>query len=91
MSCAGPVAKVSPEPLCSPGNWKKIDCEQSLSFFTFSKGSARARACVSRAFCSTDQEKRETTRSLGRRVHEQCAARSPAAGIPVSQYNVEFN
>ena len=46
---------------------------------------------MSRAFCPTDQEKRETTRSLGRRVHEQCAARIPAAGIPVSQYNVAFN
>ena len=53
------------------------DCEQSLFFFRFSKGSARARerwaakwdarnegVCVSRAFCSTDQEKRETARSL---------------------------
>ena len=71
-----------------------VDCEQSLFFFRFSKGSAHARAlsgeaarrkkrgrqpeclsrlapsvkrlviCVSRAFCSTDQEKRETARSL---------------------------
>ena len=49
-----------------------VDCEQSLFFFRFSKGSARARErcavhvviCVSRAFCSTDQEKRETARSL---------------------------
>ena len=71
-----------------------LDCEQSLFFFRFSKGSARARErsaakprdvrnenvspclsplapsvtrvviCVSRAFCSTDQEKRETARSL---------------------------
>ena len=57
------------------------DCEQSLFFFRFSKGSARAwetretRAalapsvtrvviCVSRAFCPTDQEKRETACSL---------------------------
>ena len=83
---------------------KSIDCEQSVFFFRFSKGSARAReralsgeamaraspvssverprdgACVSRlepsvtrvvicvsgAFCSTDQEKRETARSLER-------------------------
>ena len=60
-----------------------LDCEQSLFFFRFSKGSARAQErlaakpgdtrnesvtrvviCVSRAFCSTEQEKRETTRSL---------------------------
>ena len=71
-----------------------VDCEQSLFFFRFSKGSAHARAlsgeaarrkkrgrqpeclsrlapsvkrlviCVSRAFYSTDQEKRETARSL---------------------------
>ena len=66
-----------------------VDCEQSLFFFRFSKGSAHARAlsgeaarrekrgrprlapsvtrvviCVSREFCSTDQEKRETARSL---------------------------
>ena len=68
-----------------------LDCEQSLFFFRFSKGSASARAlsseaakrekrgrrlsrlapsvtrvviCVSRAFCSTDQEKKETARSL---------------------------
>ena len=46
---------------------------------------------MSRAFCATDQEKRETTRSLGRRVHEQCAARIPAAGIPVSPDSVAFN
>ena len=85
----------------------EVECEQSLIFFRFSKGSARARErwaakprdarneggslrrkkrdcpqsqtqclsrlapsitrmviCVSRAFCSTDQEKRETARSL---------------------------
>ena len=68
-----------------------LDCEQSLFFFRFSKGSAPARErwaakprdaknegglsrlapsitrlviCVSRALCSTDQEKRETARSL---------------------------
>ena len=69
-----------------------LDCEQSLFFFRFSKGSARALErwaakprearnkggsprslapsvtrvviCVSRGFCWTDQEKRETTRSL---------------------------
>ena len=68
-----------------------LDCKQSLFFFRFRKGSARARfarnegvnpirkksclsrlapfvtrmvICVSRAFCSTDQEKRETARSL---------------------------
>ena len=59
---------------------RDIDCEQSLFFFRCSKGSARAQAralsgeaarrekrgrCVSPAFCSTDQEKRETARSLG--------------------------
>ena len=50
-----------------------VDCEQSLRF---NEGSARARKlwfspsvtcmviCVCRAFCSTDQEKRETARSL---------------------------
>ena len=71
---------------------KTLDCEQSLLFFRFSKGSARARErcsprrekrdslfsclsrlapsvtrvviCVSRAFFSTNQEKRETARSL---------------------------
>ena len=85
----------------------EVDCQQSLIFFRFSKGSACARerwaakprdarneggslrrkkrdcpqsqtqclsrlapsitrvvVCVSRAFCSTDQEKRETARSL---------------------------
>ena len=54
-----------------------VDCEQPLFFFRLSKGSARARErwaakpsatlvviCVSRTFCSTDQEKRETARSL---------------------------
>ena len=68
-----------------------LDCEQSLFFFSFSKGNARVRErwtakpraretraclsrlapsvtrvviCVSRAFCSTDQEKRETARRL---------------------------
>ena len=60
---------------------RDIDCEQSLFFFRFSKGSARARErwaakprdarrekrgrCMSRAFCWTDQEKRETACSLG--------------------------
>ena len=73
---------------------EKVDCEQSLFFFRFSKGNERTRArvfsgeaarrekrgrqpvsrlspsvtrvviCVSGAFCSTDQEKRETARSL---------------------------
>ena len=65
----------------------RLDCEQSLFFFRFSRGRARARErraewrgrqpaarlapsvtrvviCVSRAFSSTDQEKRETARSL---------------------------
>ena len=59
-----------------------VDYEQSLFFFRFSKGSARARErwaakmraaaqevthvviCMSRAFCSMDQEKRETACSL---------------------------
>ena len=41
-----------------------IDCEQSLFFLRFSKGNARARVCVCRAFFSTEQEKRETGRSL---------------------------
>ena len=65
-----------------------LDCDQSLFFFRFSKGSARTRECwkpqdarkeglsclapsatrvvicVSRAFCSTDQEKWETACSL---------------------------
>ena len=67
-----------------------VDCEQSLFFFRFKEGSARARIarneggnlslnqpltrlappvtrvviCVSRAFCSMDQEKREIARSL---------------------------
>ena len=60
MSCAGPVAKVSPEPPCSPGNWKKIDCEQSLYFFRFSKGSARARelACLGRFARRTRKKER---------------------------------
>jgi len=44
--------------LTSIGNQQKLDCEQSLFFFT------RVVICVSRAFCSTDQEKRETARSL---------------------------
>ena len=81
---------------------QNVDCEQSLFFFRFSKGSARAASveprsretrdarneggsprrkkfeclsrlaasvtrvfiCVSRALCSTGQEKRETARSL---------------------------
>ena len=55
----------------------RLDCEQSLFFVRSSKGSARARErwaakprvtrvviCMSRAFCSTDQEKRETACSL---------------------------
>ena len=53
-----------------------VDCEQPLFFLRFSKGSARARErwaalatrvviCVSRAFCSTDQKKREIAGSLG--------------------------
>ena len=58
-----------------------LDLEQPPFFFRFSNGSARARAlsgkaarrekqgrvviCVCQAFCSTDQEKRETARSLG--------------------------
>ena len=53
-----------------------VDCEQCLFFFRFNEGSARARKlwaspsvtcvviCVCRAFCSTDQEKIETGRSL---------------------------
>jgi len=62
-----------------------LDCKQSLFFFRFSEGGARARErrwtkpldarrdaplvtrvviCVSRAFCSTDQDKRETALSL---------------------------
>ena len=54
-----------------------LDCEQSLFFFRFQSGKGSARACeharneggsrvicVSRAFCSTDQEKRDTARSL---------------------------
>ena len=54
-----------------------LDCEQSLFFFRFTVrgGHARASAAlapsvtrvviyVSRAFCSTDQERRETARSL---------------------------
>ena len=55
-------------------NLIRIDHEQSLFFFRFSEGSARARSClfhlapsatrvviyVSRAFYSTDQEKRQT-------------------------------
>lgn len=53
-----------------------VDCEQSLFFVRFNEGSARARKlwaspsvtcvviCVCRAFCSTDQEKRKTARSL---------------------------
>ena len=84
----GPCISREPETRNAP----KIDCEKSLFFFRFSKGSARARErlaakprdarnedgslsllapsvtrvviCVSRAFCSTDQEKRETARSL---------------------------
>ena len=41
-----------------------IDCEQSLFFFKFSKGSARVRVCVCGAFFLTEQEKRETARNL---------------------------
>ena len=54
-----------------------LDCEQSLFFFRFTVRGEHARAgaglapsvtrvviYVSRAFCSTDQERRETTRSL---------------------------
>ena len=40
----------------------KLDCEKSLFFLRFSK--TRVVICVPRAFCSTDQEKRETARSL---------------------------
>ena len=38
-----------------------LDCEQSLFFFRF-QGGVHAPVSVSRAFCSTDQEKRETAR-----------------------------
>ena len=58
VSCLGRFRLTIPE----------LDCEQSLFFFRFSEGSAhRATSvviCVTRAFCSTDQEKRETARSL---------------------------
>ena len=58
-----------------PWGKKALDCEQPLFFFRFSELSAPARErlapsvtrvviCVSRAFCSTDKEKRETARSL---------------------------
>ena len=40
-----------------------LDCEQSIFFFRF-QGEVYASVSVSRAFCSTDQEKRETARSL---------------------------
>ena len=40
-----------------------LDCEQSTFFFRF-QGGVLAPVSVSRAFCSTDQEKRETARSL---------------------------
>ena len=56
---------------------KRVKCEESVFFFRFSAGSVRERErraakprdvviCVSRTFCSTDQEKRETARSLGK-------------------------
>ena len=54
-------------------SWVLLDCEQTLFFFRFSNSSSLSRLapsvtrmviCVSRAFCSTDQEKRETARSL---------------------------
>ena len=38
-----------------------LDCEQSIFFFRF-QGGVHAPVSVSRAFCSTDQEKRETAR-----------------------------
>ena len=100
---------------------RKLDCEQPLFLFRFSKGSARARErraaklrdarneggsprrvkgdallsclsclapsvtrvviCVSRAFCSTDQEKRETARSL---------YGSHRLTIPVGDFDVFF-
>ena len=44
-----------------------LDCEQSLFFFSLSRlapSVTREVICVSRAFCSTDQEKRQTARSL---------------------------
>ena len=40
-----------------------LDCEQSLFFFRF-QGGAHAPVSVSRAFCSTDQEEKETASSL---------------------------
>ena len=40
-----------------------LDCEQSIFLFRF-QGEVLAPVSVSRAFCSTDQEKRETARSL---------------------------
>ena len=57
---------------------KRVECEESVFIFRFSAGSVRERErraakprdvviCVSRTFCSTDQEKRETARSLEKR------------------------
>ena len=40
-----------------------LDGEQSIFFFRF-PGGVQAPVSVSRAFCSWDQEKRETARSL---------------------------
>ena len=62
-----------------------LDCELFFFFSDLVRGSERARErraakrrsdtrvviCVSRAFCSTDQENRETTRNLSRRRNQE--------------------
>ena len=70
----GPCEKMAFEAAIPKKLGKRVECEKSVFFFRFSAGSVRERErraakvnCVSRTFCSTDQEKRETARSLEKR------------------------